>query len=79
MFGDDISNFLQGPEWGSSRRGIQDGYGTDLATFKNFSPDVTALDEEGPTLEEAYIDGRKLYLGFDEILRQERSRAHASS
>ena len=47
---------------------IQDGYGSDLATFKNFALDVTSPDEQGPILEEAYIDDGQLYLEFDELI-----------
>ena len=67
-FGDDVLISYKDLNGDQSDGVIQDGYGSDLATFKNFSPDVTAPDEQGPILEEAYIDDGQLYLEFDEII-----------
>ena len=67
-FGDDVLISYKDLNGDQADGVIQDGYGSDLATFKNFAPDVTASDEQGPTLEEAYIDDGQLYLEFDEII-----------
>ena len=67
-FGDDVLISYRDLNGDQSDGVIQDGYGSDLATFKNFAPDVTSPDEQGPILEEAYIDEGQLYLEFDEII-----------
>ncbi|MDA9700050.1 Ig-like domain-containing protein [Synechococcus sp. AH-736-M02] len=67
-FGDDVLISYKDLNGDQADGVIQDGYGSDLATFKNFAPDVTAPDEAGPILEEAYIDDGQLYLEFDEII-----------
>ncbi|MDA9700193.1 SwmB domain-containing protein, partial [Synechococcus sp. AH-736-M02] len=67
-FGDDVLISYKDLNGDQSDGVIQDGYGTDLASFKNFAPDVTAPDEQGPILEEAYIDDGQLYLEFDELI-----------
>ena len=67
-FGDDVLISYKDLNGDQADGVIQDGYGSDLASFKNFSPDVTSPDEQGPILEEVYIDDGQLYLEFDEII-----------
>ena len=67
-FGDDVLISYKDLNGDQANGVIQDGYGSDLATFKNFAPEVTAPDEAGPILEEAYIDDGQLYLEFDELI-----------
>jgi uncharacterized repeat protein (TIGR02059 family) len=60
---------------GDQRSGVaEDTDGNDLASFQNLSPinDTTSFDEitdnNPPSLEEAYLDGKEIILEFDELL-----------
>ena len=67
-FGDDILISYKDLNGDQSDGVIQDAFGRDLSSFKNYKLDVTSPKEEGPVLEEVYLEGTQLYLEFDELI-----------
>ena len=67
-FGDDILISYKDLNGDQSDGVIQDAFGRDLSSFKNYKLDVTSAKEEGPVLEEVYLEGTQLYLEFDELI-----------
>ena len=57
---------------GDQKRGVIENIsGEDLPSFKNLVPEITSDDETPPSLIDAYIDEKQLYLEFDEILEKD--------
>ena len=67
-FGDDILISYKDLNGDQSDGVIQDSFGRDLSSFKNYKLDVTSPKENGPGLEEVYLEGTQLYLEFDELI-----------
>ena len=66
--GDDILISYRDMNGDQSDRVVQDGFGNDLESFKNYSLDVTTSDNDGPALEDVYLEDGKLFLEFDELI-----------